>query len=87
MDVQRESTVFSLTVQPKDVGVAVELLGDIVRNPLMNKNQIEAERDEIYRNASENHKDQMNSTLEAAHYTVRNFTIFLIVTLIYILEL
>ena len=50
--------------------MAVELLADMVRNPLLDKNQIEAERDEIYRNASENHKDQMNATLEAAHFTV-----------------
>jgi len=70
VDVNRETTVFSLTVQPKDVAAAVELLSDIVRNPLLNKNQIEAERDEVLRNASENHKDQMNATLEAAHYTV-----------------
>ena len=70
VDVGRESTVFSLTVQPKDLSVAVQLLSDIVKNPLFNKNQVEAERDEILRNASENHKDQMSTTLEAAHYTV-----------------
>ena len=51
-------------------------------NPLLNKNQIEAEKEEIYRNAAENHRDQMNVTLESSHYTVllnkiKNLTFFL----------
>lgn len=55
---------------PEKVSVATDLLTDMVMNPLLNKNQIEAEKEEIYRNAAENHRDQMNVTLESSHYTV-----------------
>lgn len=70
MEVGRETTTFSLTVQPKDLAAAVELLADAIKNPLLNKSQLEAERELLVRNSKENVKDQMETTLEAAHYTV-----------------
>lgn len=79
MEVGRETTNFSLTVQPKDLAAAVELLADIVKNPLLNKSQVEAERELLVRNSKENVKDQMETTIEAAHYTVKklNYVNFL----------
>ncbi len=72
VDVSRETTSFTLTVLPEHVSRAVELLSDIVLNPLLNANQIEAEKPELYKNAVENHRDQMDVTLESAHFTVSN---------------
>lgn len=57
-----------MTVQPKDLAAAVALLGDIVQNPLFNKEQVEAEREALVNNAKDN-REQMSTTLEAAHYT------------------
>lgn len=70
VEVSRETTSFTLTVLPEHASKAVELLSDIVLNPLLNANQIEAEKPEIYKNAAENHRDQMDVTLESAHFTV-----------------
>lgn len=69
VDVSRETTTFTLTVLPEHAGKAVEFLSDVVMNPLLNKNQVEAEKAEIYRQSAENHRDQMDVTLESAHYT------------------
>ena len=48
----------------------MEFLGDIVCNPLFLENQIEAERDLIQRLSHENQRDQFETTIENAHYTV-----------------
>ena len=70
VEVSRETTSFTLTILPEYTSKAVELLSDIVLNPLLNSNQIEAEKPELYKNAVENHRDQMDVTLESAHFTV-----------------
>jgi predicted Zn-dependent peptidase len=72
IDVQvgRETTTFTLSFENQHLARAVNFLGDIINNPLFNKTQVEAEKEIIYRNAAENHRDQVQTTLEAAHYTV-----------------
>jgi len=41
----------------------------MLTNSLYNKNQIEAERDEIVSTSSNSHVDQMEATMESVHYT------------------
>lgn len=75
VEVSRETTTFTLTILPEYTSKAVKFLSDIVLNPLLNGNQIEAEKPELYKNAVENHRDQMDVTLENAHFTVLNIKI------------
>jgi processing peptidase subunit beta len=65
----RENTSYTMTVFKNDTSKAVEILGDMLSNSLYDKNQIEAERETIYRECIETQKDQMETTIEAAHYT------------------
>jgi processing peptidase subunit beta len=65
----RENTSYTLTVFKNDVGRAVEILGDMLSNSQYDKNQIESERETIYRECIETQKDQMETTIESAHYT------------------
>lgn len=65
----RETTTYTLTVPKNATDKAVEILGDILTNSIYDKNQIEAEREGIYRECIELQKDQMESTLESVHYT------------------
>jgi len=65
----RENTSYTMTVFKNDVPKAVEILGDMLTNSLYNKNQVEAERETIYRECIETSKDQMETTIEAIHYT------------------
>jgi len=65
----RENTSYTMTVFKNDASRAVEILGDMLANSNYDKNQIEAERETIYREVIETQKDQMETTIEAAHYT------------------
>jgi processing peptidase subunit beta len=65
----RETTTYTMTVPKSETARALEILGDIVSNSVYDKNQIEAERETIYRECIETQKDQMETTLESAHYT------------------
>jgi len=65
----RETTSYTMTVFKNDTDKAVEILGDILTNSIYDKNQIEAEREAIYRECIETQKDQLETTVEAAHYT------------------
>ncbi|KRW98191.1 Metalloenzyme, LuxS/M16 peptidase-like protein [Pseudocohnilembus persalinus] len=69
VQVGREQTVYTLSFESSQLNDAVEFLGDILFNSSYNKNQIEAVRDQIYRNCLENQKNQQEATLEAVHYT------------------
>jgi predicted Zn-dependent peptidase len=51
-EVDRETTSFTLTAPKSELNKAVNLLGDVLTNSLYNKNQIEAERNEIYHSAT-----------------------------------
>jgi len=64
----RETTTYTLTFEPNKLNQAVDLLGDILLNSVYDKNQVEAERDPLLRQAL-SIKDQKNTTLEAVHYT------------------
>lgn len=65
----RELTTYTLTFQKENTDKAVAFLGDILFNSLYNANQIEAEKEEVYRKAAENHRDQMSTTIESVHAT------------------
>jgi len=65
----RENTSYTMTVFKDDVPKAVEIIGDMLTNSVYNKNNIEAERETIYRECIETQKDQMEHTIESAHYT------------------
>lgn len=65
----RETTTYTMTVFKKDADRAVEILGDILTNSIYDKNQVEAERETVYRECIEVQKDQLESTIEAVHYT------------------
>jgi predicted Zn-dependent peptidase len=62
-------TSYTLTFAKENVTKAVEFLGDILLNSVYNQTQLEAEKERVYRNASENHRDQYKATVEAVHYT------------------
>lgn len=65
----RETTQYTVTVFKDQVSKAVEILGDVLSNSVYDKNQVEAEREGVYRENFELQKDQLESTWEAVHYT------------------
>lgn len=65
----RETTQYTLTVFKDQVSKAVEILGDVLVNSTYDKNQVEAERESVYRSALDVQKDQLETTWEAVHYT------------------
>lgn len=65
----RENTTYTLTFPKENVSKAVQFLGDILLNSVYNKTQLEAERENVYRNALENYRDQYKTTIESVHYT------------------
>lgn len=65
----RETTTYTFTVPKGSTAEAVDILGDILTNSLYDQNQIEAEREAIYRECVEQHRDQLEATLEAGYYT------------------
>jgi processing peptidase subunit beta len=64
----RENTSYTMTVFKNNVPKAVEILGDMLTNSLYNTNQIEAERETIYRECIETSKDQMETLIENVHF-------------------
>jgi len=81
----RETTKYTLTVFKDQVGKAVEILGDVLSNSVYDKNQVEAEREAVYRDNIEVQKDQLEATWEAVHYTVRTLSKFALVFALYFL--
>lgn len=67
-EVDRETTSFTLTAPKSELSKVVNLLGDVLTSSLFDKNQIEAERNEVYRSAVDS-SDQLACTLESVHYT------------------
>jgi len=65
----RENTSYTMTVFKNNTQKAVEILGDMLCNSNYDKNHLEAERETIFRECIETQKDQMETTIEAAHYT------------------
>jgi len=69
VEVSRETTAFTMTVRKEELANAVNFLGDVLSSSLFDKNQMEAERDEILRASLGNCRDQMETTIESIHYT------------------
>lgn len=64
----REITSHTMKVFKNDVGKAVEILADMVTNPLLNDNAFEAERELVSNIHENNHKEYERTTLQAVHY-------------------
>jgi processing peptidase subunit beta len=63
----REITSHTLKVFKTDVSKAVEILGDMVTNPLLNENAFEAEREVVSQIHENNITEFERTTLQAAH--------------------
>ena len=63
----REMTYHTMKVMKDDVSKAVELLGDMICNPLLNENAFEAEREVVSQILENNHREYERTTLQAAH--------------------
>lgn len=59
-----------MTVFKENVPQAVEILGDMLVNSVYSVNHLESEKGTIYRELLETMKDQMETTVEASHFTV-----------------
>jgi processing peptidase subunit beta len=64
----REHTLYHMQCFSSDVPKAVNILGDILQNPLLNKNQINEEKDTIKTELEESNKDVQEIIMEAAHF-------------------
>jgi processing peptidase subunit beta len=64
----REHTLYHMQCFSRDVPKAVNILGDILQNPLLNKNQINEEKDTIKTELEESNKDVQEIIMEAAHF-------------------
>ena len=64
----REHTLYHMQCFPKDVSKCVNILGDILQNPLLNKDQINDEKDTIKTELEESNKDVQEIIMEAAHF-------------------
>jgi processing peptidase subunit beta len=64
----REHTLYHMQCFPKDVSKCVNILGDILQNPLLGKNQINEEKDTIKTELEESNKDVQEIIMEAAHF-------------------
>ena len=64
----REHTLYHMQCFSSDVPKAVNILGDIIQNPLLNKNQVNEEKDTIKTELEESNKDVQEIIMEAAHF-------------------
>lgn len=65
---RREVSSHTLKVFKNDVSKAVEILGDIVSNPLLNETAFEAEREVVSQIHENNHTEYERTLLQASHY-------------------
>lgn len=70
VDSSREVTTLKVIVPKEKQNEAVNLLTDAVANALLDKNQVEAERESVYRHIINVQQDQHETVLENVHYTV-----------------
>ena len=68
-ETDRERTSLYVTVHKDNISKAFEAVSDLINNSTYNENQLEAEREAIYRNIIDLQKDMMECTLEAGFYT------------------
>jgi len=64
----REHTLYHMSCFPRDISKCVNILGDIIQNPLLGKNQINEEKDTIKTELEESNKDVQEIIMEAAHF-------------------
>ncbi len=68
-EIDRERNSLYITCQRQDVERVFALAGDILLNSTFNENQLEAEREAVYRRIVDLQKDQIECTLENSFYT------------------
>ena len=64
----REHTLYHMTCFNREVKNAVSILGDIIQNPLLNKHQVDEEKDTIKTELEESNKDSQETILEGVHF-------------------
>ena len=64
---RREISSHTLKVMKNDVSKAVEILGDMVSNPLLNENAFEAEREVVSQIHENNHHEYQRTLMQACH--------------------
>jgi processing peptidase subunit beta len=68
-EIDKERNSLYVTVQKDHVKQAFALVGDLINNSTFNDNQIEAERENVYRSIIDVQKDMLETTLENSIYT------------------
>jgi mitochondrial-processing peptidase subunit beta len=68
-ELTRERESLYITVESSHVAEAFALVGDVYNNTSFNENQVEAERESVYRDIIELQRDQLATTLESSYYT------------------
>jgi processing peptidase subunit beta len=68
-EVDKERNSLYVTVQREHVGQAFALVGDLLNNSTFNDNQVEAEREGVYRAIVNLQKDMLETTLENSLFT------------------
>ena len=68
-EIDRERNSLYVTCLKGDVDMVVGIVGGLISNTTFQENQLEAEREIIYRNIVEQHRDMMELTLENIHFT------------------
>ena len=64
----REHTLFHMTCFKNDVKRCVSILGDMMQNPLLNKAQVDEEKDTIKTELEESNKDTQETIMEGVHF-------------------
>jgi predicted Zn-dependent peptidase len=64
----REHTLYHMQCFKNDLKKSVSILGDMLLNPLLNKAQVEDEKDTIQTELQESNKDMQETIMEAVHF-------------------
>lgn len=64
----REHTLFHMTCFRRDVSSCVKVLGDMIQNPLLNKEQIDEEKDTIKTELEVSNQDTQETIMEGVHF-------------------
>jgi predicted Zn-dependent peptidase len=64
----REHTLYEMKVLSQDVKRAVNILGDIIQNPIINQNQVNEEKDTIKHELEDTSKELQRIIVEATHF-------------------
>lgn len=64
----REHTLFYMTCFNRNVRDCVNILGDIIQNPLLDSSQVHEEKDTIKTELEQSNKDSQETIMEAVHF-------------------